>query len=73
MTRTGRHLWVSVYFTIDGEMLNLEKLRLATEQVDARIGADFENCSCELISMPPEMPVHDTAEALEEAEADESD
>lgn len=70
VTRTGRHLWVSVYFTIDQEKLDLEKLRTATERADAELGSMFENCTCELIPMPPEMPVPDTEEALNAAEAE---
>lgn len=68
VTRTGRHLWVSVYFTIQEEDLSLEELRLATEQIDWALGEEFENCSFELIPMAPEMPVPDTAEAQELAE-----
>ena len=63
VTRTGRHLWVAVYFTIGEPALDMEQLRLATGEVDRRIGEEFENCSCELIPMAPEMPVPDTAEA----------
>ena len=62
VTRTGRHLWVSVYFTISEPALNLEQLRKATEQVDSEMGQAFENCSFELIPLPPEMPVPDTVE-----------
>ena len=62
VTRTGRHLWVSVYFTISEPNLNLEKLRKATEQVDDEMGRAFENCTFELIPLPPEMPVPDTIE-----------
>ena len=70
VTRTGRHLWVSVYFTLGDPALDMEKLRWATETVDGRLSEEFENCSCELIPLPPEMPVPDTAEAVEAAAAE---
>ena len=72
VTRTGRHLWVSVYFTIQEETLSLEELRDATEQIDCALGEEFENYSFELIPMAPEMPVPDTAEALELADQEEA-
>ncbi len=72
VTRTGRHLWVSVYFTIQEEELSLEELRAATEQIDCALSEEFENYSFELIPMAPEMPVPDTVEALELAEQEEA-
>lgn len=69
VTRTGRHLWVSVYFTLSEPVLDMEKLRLATGEVDRRISEEFENCSCELIPMAPEMSVPDTEKSMEPMES----
>lgn len=62
VTRTGRRLWISVYFTIPQSALELEQLRQATEQVDRELSDAFENCTCELIPMAPEMPAPDSVE-----------
>ena len=50
--RTGRFLWVSVYFTIPGQALPLADLRTASRQLNQALGEQFENCVCELILSP---------------------
>ena len=62
VTRTGRHIWVSVYFTTGEKYLELEKLRRASEEVDRVLSEELENCTCELIPMAPTMPAPDTVE-----------
>lgn len=65
VTRTGRHLWVSVYFTVpEDNKLFLSKLRYASDEVDAKISAEFENCTCELILRPDEVPLPEVVEVV---------
>lgn len=64
VTRTGRHLWVSVYFTVPDNKLFLSKLRYASEEVDAKISSEFENCTCELILRPDEVPLPEVVEVV---------
>ena len=52
VTRTGRHLWISVYFTIKEKSLELRRLRRATDEASEALSARFENCSCELLLNP---------------------
>lgn len=49
VTRTGRRLWVSVYFTIDGEELSIKRLKQVSGKVEAALKQRFEDCVCELI------------------------
>lgn len=49
ITRTGRHLWVSVYFEVSGDYLYINDLKETTELVNTAVTESFENCTCELI------------------------
>ena len=52
VTRTGRHLWVSIYFVISEDCLYIDKLQSASCLVNKELGEQFENCTCELILIP---------------------
>ena len=52
ITRTGRHLWVAIYFEILDDCLYIEKLNTATQTVNEELAKHFENCTCELILTP---------------------
>lgn len=52
ITRTGRHLWVAVYFKISGESLPVKELAHVTDDVTEKLQEVFEHCSCELILKP---------------------
>lgn len=52
ITRTGRRLWVTVYFEISGNFMNMENLRKASDQVNRVLGEHFENYLCELVVVP---------------------
>ena len=52
ITRTGRHLWVSVYFKSDGDIINIKDVKTATEKLNKEIAKSFQNCTCELILAP---------------------
>ena len=49
ITRTGRCLWVSIYFRIREDMLSIGKLQKASEHVRHVLQEQIENCSSELI------------------------
>ncbi len=52
ITRTGRRIWISVYFRISGESLMVKKLEQVSSAVNTRLDDAFENCTCELILLP---------------------
>lgn len=49
ITRTGRCLWISVYFRIHEDMLSIKKLRQASDELRTVLQSQIENCSSELI------------------------
>lgn len=49
ITRTGRRLWVAVYFKTQDDLLSIAKLQQVSDQVNDSLGAHFENCICELV------------------------
>ncbi len=49
ITRTGRCLWISVYFRIYEDTLSIQKLRKASDEMRAVLQSEIENCSSELI------------------------
>lgn len=52
ITRTGRHLWVAVYFKVSSATLAVKQLKKATEEVNRKISSQLEECTCELILAP---------------------
>ncbi len=50
--RTGRHLWVSVYVSVDRELLRVESFKKAQDEVKQAVREQYEDCSCELILRP---------------------
>lgn len=55
ITRTGRRLWVSVYFKIEEDYLSLHQLQQASHSVRTTLKEKFENCSSELILASEEL------------------
>lgn len=49
ITKTGRHLWVSVYFEISEDALSISQLEQTTQLVNERVNAQFSDATCELI------------------------
>lgn len=49
ITRTGRHIWVSIYFTTEKTTLSVSALKDINDTINLEVGKYFENCSCELI------------------------
>ena len=52
ITKTGRHLWIAVYFQIETNVLAMKDLATALKSVNEVVTAEFEECSCELIPEP---------------------
>ncbi len=52
ITRTGRHMWVEIYFKIPGESLSVKELKRMTEEINKEVGRVFEDCTCELVLEP---------------------
>ena len=52
ITRTGRHLWVAVYFKVSSATLAVKQLKKATKEVNQKISSQLEECTCELILAP---------------------
>ncbi len=50
--RTGRHLWVSVYVSVDSELLRVECFKQAQDEVKSAVREQYDDCSCELILRP---------------------
>lgn len=52
VTKTGRHIWISVYFKIPYDALPISDLKELRDEVNKKIHSNFENCTCDLILMP---------------------
>ncbi len=52
ITKTGRHLWIAVYFKIKQSALNVKDLENATERLNAELFKKTGECTCELILTP---------------------
>lgn len=52
ITKTGRHLWIAIYFQIETDVLAINDLASALKSVNEVVTAEFEECSCELIPEP---------------------
>lgn len=52
ITKTGRHLWIAVYFQIDTESLEVKDLSNALKTVNEKAQEIFQECTCELILVP---------------------
>ena len=50
--KTGRHMWVSVYFKTKDEKVSVASIREMTETINKEVGKFIENCTCELILLP---------------------
>lgn len=49
VTRTGRRMWVAVYFNVSKDYLHVPALEKITSQINKQLSQEFENCVCELI------------------------
>lgn len=52
ITKTGRHLWIAVYFRIETTSLEVASLSSAVSKVNKIMKEKFQECTCELILVP---------------------
>ena len=52
ITKTGRHLWIAVYFRIEDASLEVASLSSAVSEVNEKMQEKFQECTCELILVP---------------------
>lgn len=52
VTRTGRHMWVEVYFKTAEESLAVRELARVTQRMNEEVSKEYEECTCELILEP---------------------
>ena len=52
ITKTGRHLWVAIYFQIQSGSLAVRELSEASQVINQAISQEFQDCTCELILKP---------------------
>lgn len=52
ITKTGRHLWISIYFKIQSDSLAINDFKKASEIIKSKTHEKFNECTCELILMP---------------------
>lgn len=52
ITKTGRHLWIAVYFKIESENLAVKDFSNALKAINEKIQKQFQECTCELILVP---------------------
>lgn len=52
VTKTGRHLWVAVYFQIEEAVLDVHQLEMALDQINVCLKNKYQDCTCELILVP---------------------
>lgn len=52
VTKTGRHLWIAIYFQIEEEMMAVDDLDKATKAINGQLQQKYLECTCELILIP---------------------
>lgn len=52
ITKTGRDLWIALYFRIEAASLEVASLSSAVSKVNKIMQEKFQECTCELILVP---------------------
>lgn len=52
ITKTGRHVWVAVYFQIAAESLQVQELADALKDANEKVREKYQDCTCEFILVP---------------------
>ena len=52
VTKTGRHLWIAIYFQIETESMSVHDFTNALSMVNAQAKEKYQECTCELILVP---------------------
>lgn len=47
--RTGRYLWIDIYFKVDETYFNKYKLEELNKKIEKQLNMKYDNCNCELI------------------------
>lgn len=50
ITRTGRRLWVTVYFSTQEETISVQQLREATQKLNTALAAQYDDIAAELLA-----------------------
>lgn len=62
VTKTGRHLWIAIYFQIETENMAVCDLENALKTLNEQAKEKYQECTCELILVPKRCPPNtDTA------------
>lgn len=49
VTKTGRHVWVEIYYRVDGDVVVVEQLERVSQILNEKIQEKYEESTCELI------------------------
>lgn len=49
IARTGRKLWVSIYFKVPDKLIHVQEIHEASRDLNTRLAEEFPNISCELV------------------------
>ena len=49
IARTGRKMWVSIYFQISAELLSVQDVHAVNHKLNAALMQDFPDVCCELV------------------------
>ncbi len=49
VTKTGRHLWVAVYFQVSEKLVDVQQFRTVTAEVNLAVAKEFPESTCELL------------------------
>ena len=49
IARTGRQLWISIYFRVAADAVSVKNIQEANERLSSRLAEDFPNAACEII------------------------
>lgn len=49
VTRTGRRIWISVYFSTEEKYVSIDEINMATREIKKEMNEIFEHCECELV------------------------
>lgn len=52
ITKTGRHLWIAIYFEIETEKMIVNDLANALKIINEKTKEKYQECTCELILVP---------------------
>lgn len=52
ITKTGRHVWVAIYFRIETDSLKVQDFSNALNNLNEKSQEKFQECTCELILVP---------------------